>query len=423
MLASVFFVSVFSSIIWVFYVLSHVSGDNFNDFVVTAAVIAVPIFILWTVFGYAYQYISASVLNKNMYSLFKQMKKNQEYSDLIAKLLLDAGQDLRDNVILSKFDVFVADMNELLSEIIQRGHLASAEQIDNLWVKVKNGGKWSFGKVIIELNQNQPNLSGRLLQKSLQDAVLGGTILEFCSRYQSLISSLEKHDKERIFLNVIESGVFGKVFSLLAGPADSVRQNRDLTLTRSQMIEEDTPPEPELRPVSVTPSSVASEVAESGLSDSARRLFVNTFTRRKKETPQPQEKRIEETDPLSLAFAKSFGSAEPAAEPHFEESYLPPVTEDEEIPPEPNVVIEEQSSVKSEEKGNAVVDIAGLEQGFLTAQERIADVKKEWENIQRRDLSVDNVSEEEGMPEPKVGNDDEYSYPFGGWTNADKYDK
>lgn len=423
MLASVFFISVFSSIVWVFYVLGHAGGGNFNDFVITAAVIAVPIFILWTVFGYAYQYISASVLNKNMYSLFKQMKKNQEYSDLIAKLLLDAGQDLRDNVILSKFDVFVADMNELLSEIIQRGHLASAEQIDSLWVKVKNGGKWSFGKVIIELNQNQPNLSGRLLQKSLQDAVLGGTILEFCSRYQSLISSLEKHDKERIFLNVIESGVFGKVFSLLAGPADSVRQNRDLTLTRSQMIEEDTVPEPELRPVSVSPSAVASEIAESGLSDSARRLFVNTFTRRKKEEPKSQESRTEETDPLSLAFAKSFGSGTPAVEPHFETSYQPSATEDEAIPPVPDVVIEKQPAAEPAEKENTVVDIAGLEQGFLNARERIADVKREWENIQQRDLSADNITEEEGMPEPKVGNDDEYSYPFGGWTNADKYDK
>ena len=44
--------------------------------------------------------------------------------------------------------------------------------------------------------------------------------------------------KERMFLNVVETGVLGKVFSLLAGPADSIRQNRELTLTHSQMTEE-----------------------------------------------------------------------------------------------------------------------------------------------------------------------------------------
>lgn len=255
--------------------------------------------------------------------------------------------------------------------------------------------------------------------------MLGGTILEFCSRYQSLISSLEKHDKERIFLNVVESGVFGKVFSLLAGPADSIRQNRDLTLTRSQMSEEGEL-EAEPRSVSAAPSGVAEEVAENGLSESARRLFVNTFTRRKKEEePKQPESRTEETDPLSLAFAKSFGTPEskPAAEPHFETPQ--PEMKAETPLPVPEIVVESRPSIETPTiSAPSVVDIAGLEQGFLSAQERIAGVKKEWEETKWRDLSVNNASdEEEGMPEPKVGNDDDYSYPFGGWTNADKYNQ
>ena len=169
MLSAAFFFSVFASVIWFFYALGNLGGDGANAFAVTTAVVVLPVFILWAIFGYVYQYLSASVLNKNMYSLFKQMKKNQEYSDVIAKVMLEARQNLQDNIILSKFDVFVADMNELLSEIIARGGLSSSEQIDHLWVKVKNGGKWAFGKVIIELSQTQPNLPDRLLQKALRD--------------------------------------------------------------------------------------------------------------------------------------------------------------------------------------------------------------------------------------------------------------
>lgn len=439
MLSASFFISVFASVIWVFYVLSNNTEAGINDFVVTTAVIVLPIFILWAIFGYVYQYISASVLNKNMYSLFKQMKKNQDYSDLIAKILLEARQDARDDTILNKFEIFIADINELLSEIILRGHLASSEHIDNLWVKVKNGGRWAFGKVIIELNQNQPNLPNRLLQKALQDVVLGGTILEFCSRYQSLISALEKHDKERMFLNVVETGVLGKVFSLLAGPADSIRQNRELTLTHSQMTEEKNEEYIQENVIeTILPSSLIEkkeDVKENSISENARRLFINTFNRRKKEedTVVKEEPKIE--DPLSLAFAKSFGSSDTEeikiAEPFFEqedgeqeENMLAEQIEEtiEELKEEEQENVEEVEETEEVEVVSAIT--SSIENGFLSSQEKLASIKKEWEEAKQRDLSVNNSSEDEGMPEPKINsNDDEYSYPFGGWTNADNYNK
>ena len=65
-----------------------------------------------------------------------------------------------------------------------------------------------------------------------------------------------------------------------------------------------------------------------------------------------------------------------------------------------------------------------IENGFLSSQEKLADIKKEWEDAKQRDLVINQDNDtEEGMPEPKISNDDEYSYPFGGWTNADNYNK
>ena len=428
MLSASFFVSVFASVIWVFYVLSNKGGADFNGFVVTTALVVLPIFILWAIFGYVYQYISASVLNKNMYSLFKQMKKNQDYSDLIAKILFETRQDARDDIVLNKFEVFIADINELLSDIILRGHLASSEHIDNLWVKVKNGGRWAFGKVIIELNQNQPNLPNRLLQKALQDVVLGGTILEFCSRYQNLVSALEKHDKERLFLNVIETGVMGKVFSLLAAPADSIRQNRELSLAHSQMEEETINQETKVEAI-VPPilEIKAEKKSDNSLSESARRLFVNTFNRRKKEEDNiiKEEPKIE--DPLSLAFAKSFGASEDeekSEEPFFESVSEETLVQQEKEEVENNLadeVVEEEEDKKDMAIQSIITPT--IENGFLTSQEKLADIKKEWEEAKQRDLVINSDNDDEGMPEPKISNDDEYSYPFGGWTNADNYNK
>ena len=471
MVSVAFFFSIFASIAWGFYAFSTAINGNISEFTLLAAVVAVPILVLWFAFGYIYQYNNASVLNKNMFTLFKQMKKTQEYTDAIAKMLLEARDSINDSTILNKFDMFVLDMNELLADIIKRGNLCSSEQIDNLWVKVNNGGKWAFGKVLIEVYQNQPTLSLRLLQKSLQDVVLGGTILEFCSRYQNLINVLEHHDKERIFLNVLETGVFGKVFSLLAGPADSVRQNRDLSLTHKQLAEENNfrieEPDKNFAPVVEEKSSpfvseqkgepVLEQNVEPSLSENARKRFVETFTRKKVSSENEEEK-----DPLSLAFAKSFGKK--TAE-NSGESFVPvtlqsslttqydksikndekldflsfdveaqdkqrilsakPIEEDEESLAMPDIVLEKDDPSRLFTATQSIVS-TNIEKEFENTQNRLASLRKEWDEVKLHELIVQKeppLGNGEGMPEPKVGNDENFSYPFGGWTDADKYNK
>lgn len=445
MLSAAFFFSVFTSFVWIFYAFSNLNNGDLNHFSLMIMIIVLPIFILWSVFGYIYQYNSTSVLNKNMYTLFRQMKKNHELSDATARILLEARGTLLDNIILSKFDVFIADMNELLADIIKRSQLIPAEQVDNLWIKVKNGGKWAFGKVIIDVAQSQPTLPNKLLQKALTDTVLSGTILEFCSRYQSLINALEKHDQACLFLNIIETGVFGKVFSLLAMPADSIRQNRDLSLAHEQMAPSESDdrdaedsfalPEsfaPEYNLSQDNKEGAEKESSSSKISENARRLFVNTF--RKKE-PRLSDESLEDTesnDPLSVAFAKSFGpsSNEDKRQPRLterqeilsdtrenrEESY--PTFEDSSSMPEINLTKETSLS----EETSAITP--ELTAGFQNTQEKLASLKKEWEEAKQRDLRVVPTSaEEEGMPEPKISNDSDFSYPFGGWANENNYDK
>lgn len=241
MLALTFFVSVFSTVFWLIYAtlfvsdkLQGVSPMNLGlwDASIYAAFILVPVFFLWAVFGHINQYIANKNVYGNLSALMKQMKKNMDYTDLVARILLEAEQEIKDGFMLNKFDVFIADMNEVLSEIIRRCSLASSEQIENLWTKVQNGGKWSFGKVIIEISQNQSDFAQRTINRARNDVVLAGSLLEFSARYQSLINLLERHDKEHVFLNMVETGVFGKVFSIIAPIADEVKRSKQNSASR-----------------------------------------------------------------------------------------------------------------------------------------------------------------------------------------------
>ena len=209
MLTITLFAMVFVSVIWLFYsfnfVLSSLSGMSFFDAGVLNVIlytlfVCLPVFILWFVFGVISQYAYNKSSFRQMYKLFSQMKKNQEYSDLLARIMLETEQNIKSSFMLSRFDVLISDMNELLSEFLLREKLTSSEQIESLWVKVQNGGRWSFGKVLIENYNRQPVFQKKIYADASVDSLLAGIIMEFCSRYQTLLTVLEKHDKEKIFL-------------------------------------------------------------------------------------------------------------------------------------------------------------------------------------------------------------------------------
>lgn len=235
MLAICFSLSVFSTILWVFYSCSMMfeklgsasfSSLSLADASLHLSLIIVPIFLVWIIFGFVMQFLFNNTLNKNLYHLFQQMKKNQEYTDVVARLLLETERQVKDSFVMDKVDVLIADLNEILSEIIYKTKIASKEQIDILWQKAQNGGKWVFAKVIIEVWQNQSNFLTRVLDRAQSDVVLSGSILEFCARYLNLIALLDKHDKGKVFLNLIEAGVLGKVFSIFAPLDDEIKKRR-----------------------------------------------------------------------------------------------------------------------------------------------------------------------------------------------------
>lgn len=443
MLAVAFFTLIFSTILWLLYAVSFVNetlaGTSFAaagmvNMLIYVVFITLPILIMWMVFGYINQYVHNRRAGQSFYLLFQQMKKNQDYADLIARALIESEQQIKDGFVLSKFDLLIADMNELLAEIIYDCSMASNEQIERLWNKVQNGGKWAFGKVIVEINQNQPNFQMRVYEKASQDMVLAGTIMEFCARYLSLISLLEKHDREKTFLNIVETGIFGKVFSIFAPVSDEIRRNRENKNSFHSKVQAPKAEEKTIRteapraaatpqvlstpPLSVTIPEEDEAFEEEKLRKPQISSIINKFgIFKKKEAPVYHEEPLTK-DPFSIALERSFGDSEPE-EPHFEIG-IPesdePVFESAKAPAAVAPQIEEKQ-LEPEVRLNPVEElIAAQEFEMADTQKAISDLKKDW---QYDTSSASRVETPKQEPEPE----ENLAYPFGGWIDENKYNR
>lgn len=455
MLAVSFFTLVFSSLIWLIFSLRYISdslaGASFFaagavNILIYVLLVSLPILVMWLIFGFINNYLHSRQVNRQLQRLFGQMKRNQDYSDLVARVLIETEQQVKDGFMLGKFDLLISDMNELLSEIIHCSGIASGEQIERLWSKVQNGGKWSFGKVIIEVNNAQPNFQMRVYEKACHDIVMAGTIMEFCARYQSVVGMLEQHDKEKVFLNIIEAGVMGKVYSIMAPIAAEVRKVREAgkvfrpaaaTTFKASEPEIRVQPEPPLNPFKAP--SVEDEAPKSILGK------INLFKKRNKEAPSARnESSSRERDAFSVALERSFGASEDIPEtprlglgPALAEPELmsaPEIAPQPELQDEPRFEIglpEEETPVLSAsteprieiassfepEIKTPVIEPSAekaepeIETPLTSTQKTLENLRKEWDEFKTDTPSSAKVEEENLV------------YPFGGWVDEQNYHK
>lgn len=442
MLAFCFFSLVFSSLLWLIfsvrYVFESLHGLPFFDAGVVSiisyvVIVCLPIFLIWLIFSFISQYLNGKAVNLRLQKLFEQVKRNQEYSDLLSRVLIEAEQQIKDGFMLNKFDLLLADMNELLAEIIRCCNIASAEQIEHLWNKVQNGGKWSFGKVIVEVNGAQPNFQKRVYDKACKDLMLAGTLMEFCARYQATVSMLEKHDKEKVFLNIIEAGIMGKVFSIFAPVADGLRRNREA----SEILRENTPSFQEEVP-SFTPNFPPKNYTGQRLRATARHdtkaeedneplLSKLNLFKKKKETPAMRER-----DPFSIALEKSFGSStQEEVDDNERESFFreenfqelrAPSEFDETIEPDNTPHFDNDFQEHDEDVPQAPkIEAPKLETVSIT-QKKLDSLRKEWEELRATDPQMSSLPEDkESKKTDETEEELNVAYPFGSWVDENNY--
>lgn len=453
MLAISFFSLIFGSLVWLIFSIRFVldslgSTAFFNAGLMNmlgyVTLICLPIFLLWMVFSYVTQYLQNRYVNVMLQKLFGQMKKNQDYSDLLARVLIETEQQVKDGFMLGKFDLLVADMNELLAEIIHCTKIASNEQIERLWNKVQNGGKWSFGKVIIEINNAQPNFQMRIYEKACHDVVLAGTIMEFCARYLAVITMLEKHDREKVFLNIIETGVMGKVFSIFAPISDEVHKVRESGATFMQ------PTQKEFKVEKTQPAPKAVSTMSVLVEETPKKSLLNKINLFNKKKEIQTEEETKERDPFSVALERSFGIPEEET-PRLrmsdnvsedEGSSSPRLSaEDNSYISEPRFEIalpEEDAPNFGQARGASLMSHSNEERLAEEAQvnkakndetdKPVKAIIPETEEITATQRQLDNLKKEwagqkSSAAEEKNVDDDSLAYPFGGWADEENYNK
>ena len=401
MLTLLFFISCFSSLIWLIYAglfvharFATVDMTSVEAYTLAlyAGLVLIPIWIVWQVFGFINQYMKTKSTDKKLEQLFTQMKKNQDYTDLVVRVMLDAEHEIKDGFVIGKFDVFVADMNEILADIAQRSNAASSVKIGELWARVKNGERWSIAKTFIENAKAHADFEGYLKDKAARDKIFKGTLLEFCARYQNLSNMLEKHDRDRVFITILQTGVMGRVYAMLAPIA--------LGIENAQNTEEfDEEPAPEEKDFEVSPSI---EKMEAPIEEKPVSLFkkINPFSAKKKEKKQTlkvsEEKIEEKTDDDAFFDALKKSMTEDGENTKQEPVLSAPVEDD-----EPRFEISLDSAADEKEEPLIEADDDDLEAHQQRSLQAFLD-----EPV---------ASKEDSMQEE----DEDLAYPFGGWTDEE----
>lgn len=437
MLLFSFFITVFSSVCWLIYALMFANDklgehslatQSSADMLMLIAIVVIPFLIIWTVFGYINQFLFNRGMNRKQNELLKQLQKNQDYTDLVVRVMLDAEHEIKDGFVLNKFDVFINDMNEALSEVIQRCNIASSAQLEQLWQRVRRGERWSLGKAVLEAAKNQSTFDAWAREKVQRDKVFRGSLLEFCSRYQNLLQLLEKHDRDRVFIRMIESGVFGKVYSIIAPlsegisplsadsqnslSADTRQNNKDYSSVLKIASMEEPKIDENITNVDKNDDEQFSddEMAEDGYAHTRSGFLskLNPFRRHEPDTDFMSEA---DTDPFFRALHNSFRDENDNAEPSL--SDVPSFDK-------PDFEIEKPAlSAKTEKESSPVVT-------FGNSQKTLNSIRSEINaapDISRNEPIFEDDAEKKSPAQNETDNDDDLVYPFGGWTDENKYNK
>ena len=426
-----FFAAVFCSVSWLIYAgmfihmqlegagLSEQTPENILIYI---AVFLLPVLVVWVVFGHVNQFVINRAINRKQTELLKQLQKNQDYTDLVVRVMLDAEHEIKDGFVLNKFDVFINDMNEALGEVIQRCNIASSAQLEQLWQRVRRGERWTLGKAVLDASKNQSTFDAWVSEKVNRDKVFRGSLLEFCSRYQNLLQLLEKHDRDRVFLNMIEAGVFGKVYSILAPLSEGLKQAQSPTISE---------PEPSNDYASVLKIATIEEpLADETIknvdrteeedeeeSDAPRESFfskLNPFKRYKEDSYISEE---EPEDPFFQALHSSFrGSDSVAHEQNIDFS----VTKDDQNPGTSDVKFSKESDAADFGHSRSTLDsLRNTNDSFSSFAKDTIDIDGDLAQ-DKKEPSLAANDDTDAKP-VQTEDDEDLAYPFGGWTDEKNY--
>jgi len=218
-------ISVAFSLLWIgsaaIYINDKIGWANILTLepnVITALISSsfIPVAVLWLVISFIQQSFAVKRQNRFTQLMLQQVKTSSGHNEAIVRTMIELYEHNRSARLLDRIDFNIQDINELLCEIAQRLNLISLDAIEALWRRASQGNKWVFCKVIIESDARHKNLSTKIIEQAKHDAILAGSLLEFGFRFEKLIEILHKYDRERFMKDLVENGVMGRVYAILA---------------------------------------------------------------------------------------------------------------------------------------------------------------------------------------------------------------
>ncbi len=142
MLTFSFFTAVFLTISWLMYIGSYLysrlngispAALGLTDLAVYTALAVAPLFVIWGIWSSVYRFRREKNQQKQFKMIEAQFKQNQEFLEIVARLLYQGQQSRHGQFILSQTELFVNELNGLIADMLQRYNFISDSEAARLW--------------------------------------------------------------------------------------------------------------------------------------------------------------------------------------------------------------------------------------------------------------------------------------------------
>ena len=220
-LVILFSFSVAASLLWLggvlFYVYARIGlpqllGQPVPEIAMIAATAFLPVAFLWLVVGLLYNVMTLRKHGNTINLLLAQTRRSADHAEVMVRTMMETQQQTRSALVLHNADLFINELNDLLSDIVVRLGLIQPAHTEVVWQRVGDGNRWAFCKIVLQNAENSPKFKEDLRNQLKRDEILSNAIRTFCYRFEQMFTMLERHDFEHYLTKIFEEGSLGRVY-------------------------------------------------------------------------------------------------------------------------------------------------------------------------------------------------------------------
>ena len=216
-----FSVSVAASLLWLggvlFYVYAKLGvpqllGLPVPELAMLAATAFLPVIFLWMVVGLLYNVMTLRKHENTINLLLAQTRRSADHAEAMVRTLMETQVQIRGALVLHNADLFINELNDLLSDIVVRLGVIQPAHTEIVWQRIGDGNRWAFCKVLLQNAENSPKFKEDLENQLKRDDILSNGVRTFCYRFEQMFTMLERHDFEHYLSKIFEEGSLGRVY-------------------------------------------------------------------------------------------------------------------------------------------------------------------------------------------------------------------